>query len=150
MNNKKSKQNVNFGQKLKRARESLGLTQEKVSEYLGLGPRYISDIERNKTKGSIDTLIKLCNIYNLTPNDLLSEYIYFDIETNNIELSAFYSLSKENQQIILDLIKFYNQKQKQFLLVLKYIQLLYIGKRASESFYKLSNTLFQYYRVFQY
>ena len=112
MNNKKSKQNVNFGQKLKRARESLGLTQEKVSEYLGLGPRYISDIERNKTKGNIDTLIKLCNIYNLTPNDLLSEYIYFDIETNNIELSAFYSLSKENQQIILDLIKFYNQKQK--------------------------------------
>lgn len=112
MNNKKSKQNVNFGQKLKRARESLGLTQEKFSEYLGLGPRYISDIERNKTKGSIDTLIKLCNIYNLTPNDLLSEYIYFDIETNNIELSAFYSLSKENQQIILDLIKFYNQKQK--------------------------------------
>ena len=112
MNNKKSKQNVNFGQKLKRARESLGLTQEKVSEYLGLGPRYISDIERNKTKGCIDTLIKLCNIYNLTPNDLLSEYIYFDIETNNIELSAFYSLSKENQQIILDLIKFYNQKQK--------------------------------------
>ena len=112
MNNKKSKQNVNFGQKLKRARESLGLTQEKVSEYLGLGPRYISDIERNKTKWSIDTLIKLCNIYNLTPNDLLSEYIYFDIETNNIELSAFYSLSKENQQIILDLIKFYNQKQK--------------------------------------
>ena len=100
MNNKKSKQNVNFGQKLKRARESLGLTQEKVSEYLGLGPRYISDIERNKTKGSIDTLIKLCNIYNLTPNDLLSEYIYFDIET------------KENQQIILYLIKFYNQKQK--------------------------------------
>lgn len=75
MNNKKSEQNVNYGQKLKKAREALGLTQEKVAEYLGLGPRYISDIERNKTKGSIDTLIKLCNIYNITPNDLLSEYI---------------------------------------------------------------------------
>lgn len=111
MNNNKSKQNINFGQKLKRAREVLGLTQEKVAEYLGLGPRYISDIERNKTKGNIDTLIKLCNIYNITPNDLLSEYIYFNIETNNIELSAFYSLTSENQQIILDLIKFYNQKQ---------------------------------------
>lgn len=108
----KNEQNIKYGNKLKKARESLGLTQEKVAEYLGLGPRYISDIERNKTKGSIDTLIKLCNIYNLTPNDLLSEYIYFDVETNNIELSAFYSLSKENQQIILDLIKFYNQKQK--------------------------------------
>lgn len=112
MNRKKSELNIKYGQKLKKARESLGLTQEKVAEYLGLGPRYISDIERNKNKGSIDTLIKLCNIYNLTPNDLLTEYIYFDVETNNIELSAFYSLNKENQQIILDLIRFYNQKQK--------------------------------------
>lgn len=84
MNNKKSEQNVNYGQKLKKAREALGLTQEKVAEYLGLGPRYISDIERNKTKGSIDTLIKLCNIYNITPNDLLSEYIYTSISKRAI------------------------------------------------------------------
>ena len=104
--------NIKYGNKLKKAREALGLTQEKVAEYLGLGPRYISDIERNKTKGSIDTLINLCNIYNITPNDLLSEYIYFDVKTNNIELAAFYSLSKQNQQTILDLIKFYNQREK--------------------------------------
>lgn len=110
---KKSEQNIKYGQKLKRAREALGLTQEKVAEYLGLGPRYISDIERNKTKGSIDTLVKLCNIYNLTPNDLLSEYVYFDIEKNNIDLSGFYSLSKEHQDTILDLIKFFNQKENE-------------------------------------
>ena len=110
--NMKSKQNIKYGQKLRKARESIGLTQEKVAEYLGLDPRYISDIERNKTKGSIDTLIKLCNIYNITPNDLLSEYIYFNIDTVNIELSAFYSLNTENQRIILDLIKFYNQKEE--------------------------------------
>ena len=112
MKTKKSEQNIEYGKKLKKARKSLGLTQEKVAEYLGLGPRYISDIERNKTKGSIDTLVKLCNFYNITPNDLLSEYIYFDVKTNNIELSAFYSLSMENQKIILDLIKFYNQREK--------------------------------------
>ena len=111
MKNKNYEQNINYGEKLKQARESLGLTQEKVAEYLGLGPRYISDIERNKTKGSIDTLIKLCNIYNITPNDLLSEYIYFNIDTVNIELSAFYSLTEDYQRIILDLIKFFNQKK---------------------------------------
>ena len=104
-------QNIKYGQKLKAARESLGLTQEKVAEYLGLGPRYISDIERNKTKGSIDTLVKLCNIYNITPNDLLNEYIYFNIETSNIDLSGFYSLSNEHQQTILNLIKFFNQQE---------------------------------------
>lgn len=111
MKRKNYEQNIKYGEKLKIARESLGLTQEKVAEYLGLGPRYISDIERNKTKGSIDTLIKLCNIYNITPNDLLSDYIYFNIDTSNIELSAFYSLTKEHQNTILDLIKFFNQKQ---------------------------------------
>lgn len=110
MDMKKNKQTINYGQKLKLARESLGLTQEKVAEYLDLGPRYISDIERNKTKGSIDTLIKLCNIYNITPNDLLSDYIYFNIDTVNIELRAFYSLTEDYQRIILDLIKFFNQK----------------------------------------
>jgi len=111
MNTENFEQAINYGQKLKLARESLGLTQEKVAEYLGLGPRYISDIERNKTKGSIDTLIKLCNIYNITPNDLLSDYIYFNIDTVNIELSAFYSLTEDYQRIILDLIKFFNQKK---------------------------------------
>lgn len=109
MSNKE--QNIKYGQKLKIARESLGLTQEKVAEYLGLGPRYISDIERDKTKGSIDTLVKLCNIYNITPNDLLNEYIYFNIETTNIDLSGFYALNKEHQHIILDLIKFFNQQE---------------------------------------
>lgn len=111
MNTENFEQAINYGQKLKLAREALGLTQEKVAEYLGLGPRYISDIERNKTKGSIDTLIKLCNIYNITPNDLLSDYIYFNIDTVNIELSAFYSLTEDYQRIILDLIKFFNQKK---------------------------------------
>lgn len=105
------KQNIKYGQKLKKAREALGLTQEQVSEYLGLGPRYISDIERNKTKGSIDTLIKLCNIYNITPNDLLSEYIFFNTETTNIELCGFYSLNKEHKNIILNLINFLNQQE---------------------------------------
>ena len=47
---KKFETNIKYGNKLKKAREALGLTQEKVAEYLGLGPRYISDIERNKTK----------------------------------------------------------------------------------------------------
>ncbi len=111
MKTSNNEQTIKYGQKLKIARESLGLTQEKVAEYLGLGPRYISDIERNKTKGSIDTLVKLCNIYNITPNDLLNEYIYFNIETTNIDLSGFYALNEEHQHIILDLIKFFNQQE---------------------------------------
>lgn len=106
-----NKKNVSYGKKLREARLSLGLTQEKVAEYLNLAPRYVSDIERNKTKGSIDTLIKLCNIYNITPNDLLSDFIYFDIPQSNWELLGFNSLSDENKNIIINLIKYFNQQQ---------------------------------------
>lgn len=110
MKNKKT--NITYGKKLKDARVSVGLTQEKVAEFLGLAPRYVSDLERDKTKGSIDTLIKLCNIYNITPNDLLDKYIFFKIPKSDIQLSGFYSLTKEHQDIILNLIKYFNQEQE--------------------------------------
>ena len=61
MDMKKNKQTINYGQKLKLAIESLGLTQEKVAEYLDLGPRYISDIENNKGNISVDTLEIIAN-----------------------------------------------------------------------------------------
>lgn len=112
MKNKESNEKaITYGQKLKKARLSLGLTQEKIAEFLALAPRYISDIERGKTKGSIDTLIKLCNIYNITPNDLLSEYIYFEIPQNNLDLLGFYSLDDQHKCLILELIKYFNQQQ---------------------------------------
>lgn len=64
----KKNSNIKIGDILKRTRKSLGYTQEDVAEMLDLAPRYVSDIERNKTKGSIDTLVKLCNIYHITPH----------------------------------------------------------------------------------
>ena len=51
------------------------MTQETVSEAIELAPRYISDIERNKSKGSIDTLVKLCNLYQVTPTFVLQNYL---------------------------------------------------------------------------
>ena len=47
------------------------LTQNQVAELTGLEPRHISQIERGLSKGSIDTLIKLCNVYKITPDIFL-------------------------------------------------------------------------------
>lgn len=58
---------IKIGKILKTIRKSLGLTQEQVADKLDLAPRYISDIEQDKTKGSLDTLVKFCNIYNVSP-----------------------------------------------------------------------------------
>lgn len=57
------------------------LTQNQVSELTGLEPRHISQIERGLSKGSIDTLLKLCNAYKITPDIIL--YNLLDDELKN-------------------------------------------------------------------
>ncbi len=106
-------QKILIGKLLKNTRNSLGLTQEYVAEKLGLAPRYISDIERDKTKGSIDTLVKLCNIYNITPTYVLQDFLNVpkDIQLDS-SLSGFYQLSERDKNVIRQLISFMNKKEK--------------------------------------
>ena len=75
MKSNKLHEKIMIGKTVQNIRKSLGLTQEQVAEKLYLAPRYISDIERDKTKGSIDTLVKLCNIYHVTPTYILKDYL---------------------------------------------------------------------------
>lgn len=108
----KKNSNIKIGDILKRTRKSLGYTQEDVAEMLDLAPRYVSDIERNKTKGSIDTLVKLCNIYHITPTYILQDYLElkdeFRIDPN---LIGYYELSNRDKEIISELIKHMNTKK---------------------------------------
>lgn len=108
----KKNSNIKIGDILRRTRKSLGYTQEDVAEMLDLAPRYVSDIERNKTKGSIDTLVKLCNIYHITPTYVLQDYLdlknEFKIDPN---LVGYYELSNRDKEIISELIKNMNTKK---------------------------------------
>lgn len=105
--------NISLGEMWKKARNAKGFTQEYVSEQLDLGPRYISDLERDKTIGSIPTLIKLCNLYEVTPTYILQNYLKINsdlkIDTN---LVGFYSLSNEDKEVIIKLIQYMTAKNK--------------------------------------
>ena len=48
-----------------------GLTYESASELCDLSPRYFGDIARRRVTPSLTTLEKLCNGFQVTPNDLL-------------------------------------------------------------------------------
>lgn len=110
LENKKT--SIKIGKLLKKTRKSLGYTQEEVAEMLDLASRYISDIERDKTKGSVDTLVKLCNIYHITPTYVLQEYL--DV-TNDYKIDpnivGFYSLSNRDKEIVAELIRYMNKKE---------------------------------------
>ncbi len=102
-----------IGSKLKRIRKSSGFTQEQVAEKLGLAPRYISDLERDKTKGSLDTFVKLCNVYNVTPSYVLEDYIHFKgSEYIDESIAGYNSLSDYEKDIVIELISFMNTKKK--------------------------------------
>ena len=99
--------NVEYGTILRNYRKKNNLTLENVSEISGLAPRYISQIERGESLGSINTLLNLCNVYKITPNDILLEFLNFDDDSTTKTYDyKINKLSVRDKEIIDDLIEF--------------------------------------------
>ena len=100
-----------IGQVCQQYRIKNNLTQNQVAELTGLEPRHISQIERGLSKGSIDTLLKLCNAYPFTPNFIL--YYLFDIDLKksvSIYDESFKKLIKRDKDSILHFIDYFLTK----------------------------------------
>ena len=87
------------------------LTQNQVAELTGLEPRHISQIERGFSKGSIDTLLKLCNAYKITPDIILFDLLDDDVKNSvSIYDEKFKKLSKRDKESILHFIEYFLQE----------------------------------------
>jgi transcriptional regulator with XRE-family HTH domain len=101
-----------IGETFRKYRLKNKLTQGEVAEMADLEIKHISQIERGLTKGSVDTLIKLCNAYKITPDLVL--YDVLDDETKNsisIYEENFKKLSLEDKNTILYLIDYFLNKK---------------------------------------
>ena len=65
--------NIEIGNKLLALRKKNGLTQAEVAEGAGISDRTYADIERSDAIMRIDTLLKICKVLKVTPNDILIE-----------------------------------------------------------------------------
>lgn len=63
--------NIDVGKRIKISREKKKLTQEKLSEHLDVSVQYISDLERGVVGTSLTTLVKLCDILEVSSDYLL-------------------------------------------------------------------------------
>ena len=107
----KSKLNEHIGKLFQEYRQKNNLTQNQVAEMTGLEPRHISQIERGFSKGSIDTLLKLCNAYKITPDIVLYDLLDTDVKNYiSIYEEDFKKLSKREKEAILNLINFFLKK----------------------------------------
>ena len=107
----KSEINEHIGKVFQEYRQKNNLTQNQVAEMTGLEPRHISQIERGFSKGSIDTLLKLCNAYKITPDIILYDLLDKDVKNYiSIYEEDFKKLSKREKEAILNLIDFFLKK----------------------------------------
>lgn len=60
-----------IGRRLAEIRKSRKLTQEKLAEQTDLANNYISNIENSRSIPSLETLVKLCDALDVTPNEIL-------------------------------------------------------------------------------
>ena len=62
-----------IGNKLSQIRKKAGLTQAEVAEAADLADRTYADIERGTVNMSIETILRICNALNITPDEVLTE-----------------------------------------------------------------------------
>ena len=65
---------IKIGKNIQKIRKSNGYTQEKLAEEIEVSVRYISDIEQDKSKPSYEVLIKICNVFQISLDQVFSEY----------------------------------------------------------------------------
>jgi len=51
----------------------MGLTQAEVAEAAGLADRTYADIERGSVNMRIETILRICNVLHITPDEILTE-----------------------------------------------------------------------------
>jgi len=62
-----------IGNKLLMIRKRMGMTQAEVAEAAGLSDRTYADIERGTVNMRTDTILNICNVLHLTPDEVLTE-----------------------------------------------------------------------------
>ena len=68
-----------LGQRIRRYRQEKNLTQEQLAELVGISPSFLGHIERGSRIASLETVMKFCEVLDVTPNRLLSNVLQPDM-----------------------------------------------------------------------
>ena len=95
-----------IGNNLYKFRKAKGLTQAEVAEKSDLSDRTYADIERGNVTMRIDSLIKICNALNITPNEILVSKSQKEITEQEIA-NAIKNCSESEKATALKLLSVY-------------------------------------------
>ena len=107
-------ENLIYGNALKELRKQNKMTQEEVARMTGLEAKYISQIECGITKGTINTMLKFCEAYNVMPNEILHTFLKPNSANMKLErlASNLSKMSKRDKEVIFSLAELLASKKK--------------------------------------
>ena len=102
---------IKIGKKLQAIRKSNGYTQEQLAEKVEVSVRYISDVEQDRAKPSYEVLIRICNTFQISLDQIFSEYLTVtENKSLAYPLAGYEKLSEEDKKTIAHLIMYFNKK----------------------------------------
>lgn len=92
-----------FGKKIKHLRSLHNLTQETLAEFIDMDMRQVARIEAGGSLPSLPSIIKLCKVFRITPNDLLDFGSSQNSATYQLksDINDILSLAKEDQLVLI-------------------------------------------------
>lgn len=96
-----------IGERLRKLRKYMGLTQEQVAEILSVGRDAILRIEKGDRKIDLQELISFSKLYNISMDELTTEE--HTINSSDVDFArGFNELSEKDKKEIISLIEYKN------------------------------------------
>lgn len=95
-----------IGNRLYSIRKKTGMTQADVAEKAGISDRTYADIERGTVNMRVETLLRICNVLKITPDEILLNEKEQEITTENIT-ELLNSISSKERKTVFKLLETY-------------------------------------------
>ncbi len=98
-----------IGNKLLAIRKRSGLTQAEVAEAAGLSDRTYADIERGSVNMRIETILRICEVLHITPDEILTNNASFPTSQQETVLARLNACNPKDKETALRLLSVYLQ-----------------------------------------
>lgn len=101
-----------IGNRLYGFRKRMGLTQAEVAEAADLSTRTYADIERGSVNMRIETVLRICNVLHITPDEIFTkEDASIDVKQQEI-IERLNACSPKDRETALNLLSVYLESLK--------------------------------------
>ena len=98
-----------IGNKLFLFRKRMGMTQAEVAEAAGLSDRTYADIERGSVNMRIETILRICEVLHITPDEILTDDSVFPTSKQEELMARLNACSLKDKETALRLLSVYLQ-----------------------------------------